>query len=259
MRKIKYPESYGLAATFIVVLLIAGGSIAAAQNLNSQVVGVQGSENAENYRTIVVSITGTALVKIQPTQAVIYIGVVTKDTTATGAWQKNAEIMTSVIRALADIGISENNIETTYYSLQPRWEDYRHLRIIGYTCTHNLKIIASDLSKVGRAVDAAVGAGANRVYSITFTCSDDEIKEAKYRAFYDAVRDAREQVDMVADAFGATVLEVVSISLSPVYNYQLWTWRNTFAEDTSIPTPIQPGQVGVTGYVAVGYKIGWPI
>jgi len=252
--KNKYPESYWLAAVLVTALLIAGGGIVVAQNRSS----TTEQRNGENYRTIDISITGTATVKIQPTQAVINIGVVTEDTTATDAWQRNAEIVASVIGALANIGISENSIETVEYDISPRWDWYSD-SIIGYTCTHRLKVVSS-VSDVGRAIDAAVGAGANRVYDIEFTSSDDDIKEAKRRAFFGAVGDAREQVEMVADAFGATVLEVVNISINPVYDYQPWIWRNSLAEyDTSIPTPIQPGQVEVTSSVTVTYRIGWLI
>lgn len=258
MRKVKnrYQKSYGLAAALVVALLIAGGSIVVAQNRSS----TTEQQNDENYRTIDISITGTATVKIQPTQTVINIGVVTEDTTATGAWQRNAEIVTSVIEALANVGISENNIETVEYDISPRWDWYTET-IVGYTCTYRLKIVSS-VSDAGRAIDAAVGAGANRVYDIEFTSSDDDIKEAERRAFYDAVSDAREQVDMVADAFGATVLEVVNVSIYPVYNYQPWVWRNSVDAVegiASVPTPIQPGQVGVTSSVTVTYRIGWPI
>jgi uncharacterized protein YggE len=257
MRKMKnrYPKSYGLAATLVVALLVAGGSMALAQNRNSQTTA---PDNYENYRTIDISIIGNATVKHQPTQAVIYVGVVTDDDTATGACQRTAEIMTDVIRALTDIGIPENSIETAEYSISPRWNYYSN-SIIGYTCTYNLKIV-SGMSDVGRAIDAAVGAGANRVYSIEFNCSDDETKEAQRSAFYSAVRDAREQADMVADAFGATVIEVVGISMNPVYNYQPWTWYNSAATSVgSVPTPIQPGQVEVTSSVTVTYRIGWPV
>jgi len=265
MRKVKnrYPKSYGLAATLVVALLILGGSMALAQNRNSQTIGPDNYENYrpiyENYRTIDISITGNATIKLQPTQAVIYIGVVTEHSTAAGAWQRNAEIMTDVIRALADIGISENSIETVEYDIYPRW-DWDSNSIIGYTCTYRLKIVSS-VSDAGRAIDAAVGAGANRVYSIEFTCGDDEIKEAKRSAFHDAVRDASEQADMVADAFGATVIEVASISMNPVYNYQPWIWCNSSGtyDVPSVPTPIQPGQVEVTSSVTVTYRIGWPI
>jgi len=251
--KNRYPESYWSVAVLVTALLIAGGGIVVAQNLNS----TTEQQNGENYRTIDISITGTATVKIQPTQAVINVGVVTEDITAAGAWQRNAEIVASVIEALVDVGISENNIETVEYDISPRWNWYTE-SVVGYTCTHRLKIVSS-VSDAGRAIDAAVGAGANRVYDIEFTSSDDDIKEAKRRAFYGAVGDAREQVNMVADAFGATVLDVVDISMNPVYNYQPWIWYNSLAEDTRVPTPIQPGQVEVTSSVTVTYRIGWPI
>jgi len=250
--KSRYTGSYWPVAVLVTALLIAGGGIVVAQNRSS----TTEQQNGENYRTIDISITGTATVKIQPTQAVINVGVVIEDTTATGAWQRNAEIVASVIEALANIGISENSIETVEYDISPRWDWYSD-SIIGYTCTHRLKVVSS-VSDVGRAIDAAVGAGANRVYDIEFTSSDDDIKEAKRRAFSGAVSDAREQVDMVADAFGATVLEVVNISINPVYDCQPWIWYNS-VEDTRIPTPIQPGQVEVTSSVTVTYRIGWPI
>lgn len=246
-------------AVFVVGLVIGGNIIAAA---------AQNEPNASVVdRTLDITVTGEASIKIRPDQAIIKIGTVTEDETATGAWQKNAEIADEVVRALERIGIAEDQIETTKYILETRKENIvrdKWGNIISYVtiyvCTHDLQVTVKDLDKAGGVIDAAVGAGANHVYSIEFTRSPDEIKELKRDAFRAAVKDAREQAEMVADAFGAVVIEVVSIPSLQKVNYYRPMYDLAWSAElggSPPPTPIQPGSVEIEGKVTVTYKIGW--
>ena len=190
--------------------------VAAQDKLNASVVD----------KTIDITITGTALIEIRPDQAVVKIGIVTEDETATGAWQRNAGIADEVIRALKRVGVAESEIETTEYTLKLRKENIVRDQwgnvisyVTIYVCTHNLQVTVKNLDKVGETIDAAVAAGANRVYNIEFTRLRDEVKKLKRDAFRAAVKDAKERAEMVANAFGAVVIEVVNIPSLQKTNY----------------------------------------
>jgi hypothetical protein len=239
-------KTLGMLAALVVGLIVSGSVVSATQDqLSVQVLD----------RTIEITVTGTATIEIMPNQVIIEVGIVIEDETATGAWERNAEIASAVIEALKEIGISESQIETIRYSLAVR-RDY-HGNIIAYVCTHKLQVTVNDLEKAGPVIDAAVGAGANRVYRIDFTRPAEEVKELKRDAFRAAVVDAREQAELIAEAFGAVVVQVVSINPQSTYYYPYRAYFDASGGATPPTTPIQPGEIEITGRITVTYEIGW--
>lgn len=239
-------KTLGVLATLVIGLIVSGSVVAATQDqLTAQVLD----------RTIEITVTGTATIEVMPNQVIIEVGIVIEDETATGAWERNAEIASAVIEALREIGISESQIKTISYRLDVR-RDYQG-NIISYVCTHNLQVTVNDLEKAGQVIDAAVGAGANRVYSIEFTRPAEEVKELKRDAFRAAVVDAREQAELIAEAFEAVVVQVVSINPQNTYYYPYRVSLGGSGGTVPPTTPIQPGEIEITGYVTVTYEIGW--
>ena len=66
-----------------------------------------------------VSTSGTATTKVQPDKFSVTVGVETNGTTAQEAADRNAAAMEQVISALRELGISEENISTSNYSVYP--------------------------------------------------------------------------------------------------------------------------------------------
>jgi uncharacterized protein len=67
-----------------------------------------------------------------------------------------------------------------------------------------------DMELVGRVVDAAVGAGANRVTGISFELSDP--RTAYHEALRLAVARARAEAEVLADALGEPLGAVMQVS-----------------------------------------------
>jgi len=105
----------------------------------------------------VIKVTGTGRVYASPDIAVLTIGVETRSEDAQNAQQRNAEKMNNVIEALKNDGISEDNIKTISYRLEPviRYEDGTNI-IIGYVAENKMQVKLDEISDAGRVIDLAV-------------------------------------------------------------------------------------------------------
>src|SRR2546430_15880100 len=69
--------------------------------------------------TRTITATGNASVSAPPDKAMVDVGVRTQAATAQDASMQNATQVSSVHAALNNVGISDQNIQTVYYSLNP--------------------------------------------------------------------------------------------------------------------------------------------
>ncbi|MEM4609502.1 MAG: SIMPL domain-containing protein [Thermoproteota archaeon] len=202
-----------------------------------------------------ISVTGTGVVKAKPDRAVLSLSVVTQAESAGEAISENADKMDRVIKAVRNVGILENQTETSAYSLNPIWEYPKEggsPRIVGYTCSNTLRVTVKNLDKVGEVIDAAVTAGANQVSSLQFTISDEVMRQLGLDALSLAVKDAASKASIIATAAGVTLVGPVSISLS---GYSPYVRSYAFESVSGItPTPIlSPEEVSVTVSVSAVY------
>ncbi len=167
-----------------------------------------------------VSTTGVAIVRSAPDEALVSLGVRTDADTAEEAMASNAERMNDVVAALLDAGIGEGDLATSYINLYPRW-DNSGTSVDGFTAENQLTATLHDMDRVGAIIDRAVAAGANLTSGITFRVSDDG--DAADRALAEAVADARDKAELLAEAGGAglgaviSITEVSSGSQPPIY------------------------------------------
>jgi uncharacterized protein YggE len=205
-------------------------------------VGVPGGPNT-------VTVTGTGTVTSQPDEAVLGLGVRTQASDASDALKENATRMTAVMKALQDLGIKAADITTTSVSLYPNYSNDGS-SITSYVAENDISVTLHDLSLVGKAIDDAVGAGANVENGVTFQMSD--ANSGVTDALRQAVADAQTQAAALADAAGAKLGGVVSITeggpVSPV--------PYTFAPQASgAVTPVNPGPVQVQVSVTVVWAL----
>jgi uncharacterized protein YggE len=202
-------------------------------------------------------VTGTGTVTANPDQAVISLAVVTQALTATQATNDNAATMTKVLDALIAAGVSKDAIETTSYSLTPIYQNAPDqttpAKIVGYAARNEIQITvpitATDYSIIGKALDAAIAAGANEVEGVTFTFSTGAYQSLQNQAMQLAIQDAGAQAKGIASSLGVTLLGPIAVN--PGYMYQP-TFNRLSATGTQ--TPVQPGTLQVTATVQVTYE-----
>jgi uncharacterized protein YggE len=211
---------------------------------------------------IVVSALGTA--SRAPEQAVVNLAIETAARTAQAAAEQNAETMERIVAALRRLDIPEDQIRTTAYNMYPEYRHWdgrdpemanRQPEIIGYRVMNQVMVTVDGAARAGAVIDAALGAGANRVDGLGFQLRDTEAVRAD--ALREAMQKARAEAQLLADAAGLTLGPPIEISTS--YGYMppmppMPMYARDMAQAGAAPTPVQPGSVEVQANVNIVYS-----
>jgi uncharacterized protein YggE len=203
-----------------------------------------------------ITASGRSEVKVTPDRATIRISVQTKASTAAAAASSNATKQNAVIAALRKIGIPNERLSTTDYTVEPnyRYEQNKEPTLVGYVVTNTIVADIQDTKQVGPVLDAALGAGANMISSLDFYASNTT--DARKQAIADAVAKARSEADAAARAAGGTLGGVIDIDIGgdyappprPMYA------KTMASADMAAATPINPGQQTLTVVVSTRWQ-----
>lgn len=152
--------------------------------------------------------------------AVVSVGVLREAETAREALNLNNQAMGAVLAAMKDTGIEERDLQTSGFSIQPRYfypkrksnGEQPAPKITGYVVNNNLTIRIRVLEETGLILDRVVTLGVNTGGNIQFTNSDTDSLLKKARA--DAVRNALEKAQTLTSAAGVGLGKISSINES---------------------------------------------
>jgi uncharacterized protein YggE len=198
---------------------------------------------------------GEAAISIRPDQAKVNVAVVTEAVTAQAAAEDNANKTSAVFTALRSVLGAQAQIETVSYYLQPRYNyprDGGQPTLAGYTATSITEVTLNDLGIVGRVIDAAIQAGANRIDSLRFLLKDEE--PTRNQALIAAAQKARARAQAIATGANARLGPIMSAEEGTVYRVPVIDARGG-AGATATTTPIEPGQLEVRATVTVQYEL----
>lgn len=226
--------------------MLAGASLAP--------VAAQEPSNAPQHT---LSVSGTGSVSVKPDVADVTVGVTIQRDTAGDAAADAANAMDAVVTAIKGLGIAEEDIQTTSLSLSPVYDyDRTPYRLVGYTANNMVTVTVRDITQTGAVIDAATGAGATDVNSITFRVADQAAAETQARE--QAVKMARAKADTIAAAAGTQITGIISISeTSAPVPYPVFYGESVAgaARDAAAPTPVLTGTVDVEVSVSIVYQI----
>lgn len=262
----------GILAIGLVAASIAGGqalSAAAQQNQDDPIPVDLGCETgAEFCEEATVSTSGTATVKVDPDKVSVTVGVETRGETAEGAASANAELMDKVIAALKALGIAEDQMSTSWYSVYPvyEWKSPPCIEIYpqppecvpkneitGYAASNSVTVVMDADEDAGKVIDEAVAAGATTVNGAYFFVSAEKQEEVHSSLIKEAIDNARSRADKAAEAVDMQVTGVKSINLNDVHFPVLY---RDFAVAEGAATPVLPGQQEVSMTVQVDFLMG---
>lgn len=217
----------------------------------------QGQE-APAPRTL--SVSGQGEVKAVPDLAVVSFAVETTSPAASAAVAENARKSTVLADALKQQLSGNGKVSTTGYGLDPVYEPRERggaptaPRITGYIARNEVRAETRAIDSVGKLIDAATKAGANRVDGLEFTL--EERGKAQNDALQRAGQDARRQAEATAAALGVTLGKIVSVTAnaSPIMPRQFARMAMAHAE-MAATTPVEAGDVTVTANLQVTYAI----
>ena len=207
-------------ALVLVVGLIAvaalGVSIAnfAAVAAGDEAAGGQNNyAKPQNYTTL--SVSGYGESYYVPDKAVVIFAALGYGKTASDALSECSSKMSMIFSALEALGISRDNMETMGITVNPRYDwEQKPPQIVDYEASYNLMVEISDISLVGRAIDAAFAAGADRMSSLQFTLSEERESGLAAQAIKEAIDDALKKAEVAASQLGLKIARIDSISIS---------------------------------------------
>lgn len=180
--------------------------------------GLKGLRNPNPvYNVITVNGEGEAIAI--PDIASFTFSVSEDSATVAAAQEGVTEKMDAIIAALNNLGIAERDIQTSDYTVYPKYEyttqpcsptfcpPSRQIQD-GYTVTHSVTVKVRDTAKAGEALASAGSAGATNMSSISFTVDDPDILVNEARV--EAIADAKEKAEMLADELGVKLVRVMS-------------------------------------------------
>src|SRR3989344_4001019 len=215
-------KDYAIMAIVVVVAVVAGGLLlggisqqsagnyanmkyAPAMMSGAQALSATSASSYPGYPWAsdrrLISSSGSVAKAYTPDEATLSFSVETLSKDASESQAKNAEISAKVRNAIKALGIADDDIQTSSYTLYPeyQWDEFtKKSEPIGYRTSNSIQITVRDFSLTGKVIDAAVDAGVNRVDNISFTLSKQ--KEAQVRAdlLAQAASTAKSKAELIA-------------------------------------------------------------
>ncbi|WP_336325826.1 SIMPL domain-containing protein [Halovenus sp. HT40] len=222
-----------------------GTATAAAQDGDSETV----NDSDAPDRRIHVSAVGEA--KAEPDQAVARVAITAEADSVGEVRDELATGSNSLTSALDELGVE---YETAQYDISERHQRRTQQPPAEYEGTHAYEITADDPTLAGEVADTAASAGAE-IGSVTLTLSADRREELRSTAIDNALQDASDQSEAIADASGLEVVAPVSVDASQRrFVPAPFESAQADGDDGGPPTEIAAGTVSVTYEVDVTYE-----
>lgn len=199
-----------LPLIFLLFALLAIVVSGCTPSLNAA--GNTADSGAVQTSTNTITVLGTGEAAGPPDEAYVNLGVETFDQSVEAATSNNEATIQEILNTLKEQGIAPKDIQTSNYSLwaEQHYGDNGPEGIAGYHVSNQVNVTIRDIDKVADILSAAIDAGANSIYGVTFSVAEPDALEAEARA--DAIANARERAQSLADLSGVTLGDVQSIT-----------------------------------------------
>lgn len=167
----------------------------------------------------VLTVSAEGKVKVRARIADVRMTVQVDGRSAIEVQQELARHVSPVIEALR--GLKADDIEAAEITITPQHGKENPQLIIGYRGQSTITFSAL-AEQAGGLIDAAIGAGANQLQSVSLRVDDQEIAEARGQALKDASRIAQKEAKLVLDALGLEQKAIYQVTVNgpgagPVY------------------------------------------
>ena len=189
-------------------------------------------DNDESEHPALISVTGSGQVNVQPTEAVVSIGVEKRNPSVQTVRMEVDEITSNIIVYLKEQQIADEDIQTSYLTIYPYYSDNDNSQNVVpdyYVGQKGMTFVLKDLTNYDNIMSGLYDLGLNRVDGVIFTTpnQNDNAIEAKRRA----VANARETASAIAGELGVSLGAVSSVS-DASYGVPVFTTA-ALAEDSS--------------------------
>jgi uncharacterized protein len=198
--------------------------------------------------------TGHGESRLTPDRATLLIAVETRGATAAAAGSDNASRQRATLEALHALGLPKAQFSTAGYNVGPEYNYTagKEPRVVDYVARNTVRAELHQLDQVGRAIDAALGAGATTVAGVQFSVSNSD--SGRRVALSNAVAQARGDAETMARAAGGALGPLIELSSNgpsmPIPLMRMAQARSVGAAAMSeTPTPVDAGDITITADV----------
>jgi uncharacterized protein YggE len=208
-----------------------------------------------------ITVVGTGTVTVDPDRAIVHFGVSATSPSGAAAMEDVNASSNAVVDALFAIGVTQEDIATDI-SLHEVWDDDYEV-VIGYEAALDVSVtvdgIDADPGRVGEVLDTAqeVGGAGFTISGVAFTYAD--VESLREQARVAAGADARRAAEDIAEGAGATVGDVITLSLGDGWVPPTTVYADAMpaapALDGEAPAPVLPGDLDFTVTVSATFEL----
>ncbi len=213
-----------------------------------------GTSYLEPPRTITVNGDGAA--SAAPDIVDIQLGVETIDEDPKSAIDDNTSTMESVIEALTDLEVSEDDIQTRSFNMwvEQIYDADGPTGNFLYHVANQISVRVRDIDMTGDVLGAALGAGANNVRGISFGVEDTQALEEAARDA--AVDNAVAKAEQLADRLGVEVGSPRHIAeISGGFPETARVERAVMLDSSGGSVPVSPGDFTIRVSLSITFDI----
>jgi hypothetical protein len=214
--------------------------------------------------TPTLTVSGTGTLSLAPDTAFVTLGMETAGKVLAETQEQNAAAMQKVMERVLQSGIEKERIQTSSFTVTPRYKPQPPPRssdvvpgepeIIGYTVSNMLTVEVRDLEKVGKVIDTALTAGANRFHGLHWALRDERLP--RLRVLKMAAAQAREKAQALGEALNVKLVRILTANESGVHVIPPRPFiAREMAGAGQASVPIAPGELKVEASLTLVYEI----
>ncbi len=221
--------------------------------------------NYGSYGAPTISVRGEGEVVAVPDIGAFSFSVMAEGVDAATAQSDSAAKINEITAYLKEVGVSESDVKTSGYNLNPKYR-YESVNcpagnycpsnpvIDGYQVSQTIEVKVRDLTKSGDLITAVGDRGATNISGLRFTIDDES--ELKAQARENAIVDAQEKADILAKTLGVKLVRITSYYEEEFYGGYDASAVMAKAESLNSATPNMPtGESTVTSVVNIGFEV----
>jgi uncharacterized protein len=198
-----------------------------------------------------ITVTGTGTVTGTPDTLTVSLSTTATAASIDDALARATKAQDAVVASLERSGVADKDLQTSNFSIQPNYTN-KGLPS-GYVVNEGVTAKIHGLAKAGATLNAAVGAGGDKVRVDNVYVSIDDTDPLQGDARAAAVADAKAHAQQYAAAAGRSLGQVQSISEQTSYSPTPYAYDRAMPTAGSAAVPIQAGSQDVTVSITVVY------
>lgn len=206
-----FSHKYAIPAT---LLMLVAGTVALGANAYKTLTNEEPWEGP-----VTISVSGTSEVVAIPDVAQFSFSVRAEGETATIAQEASAKSINAIMTFLADNGVEEKDIKTQGYNLFPKYRYEQRPCTVnycppresiqeGFEVSQTITVKVRDTENAGALLSGVGEAGATDISGLNFSIDDTDALKQQARS--EAIAQAKEQAQMLADALGVKLGRMMS-------------------------------------------------